>query len=82
MSTRKPDAATAATATAAAATAAAHERLFPGHLATLAITDPELIEYFGNCRRAQDGGRAVHRLPTFLSVLGSKLNPAPARSRR
>ncbi|MFI2078084.1 hypothetical protein [Streptomyces triculaminicus] len=34
--TRKPnDAATAA-----------HERLFPGHVSTLAVTDPELIAYF------------------------------------
>ncbi|MFF3411161.1 carboxymuconolactone decarboxylase family protein [Streptomyces sp. NPDC002742] len=28
--------------------AAAHERLFPGHVSTLAVTDPELIEYFDN----------------------------------
>ncbi|MEV7867771.1 carboxymuconolactone decarboxylase family protein [Streptomyces sp. NPDC088124] len=26
--------------------AAAHERLFPGHVSTLAVTDPELIAYF------------------------------------
>jgi 4-carboxymuconolactone decarboxylase len=25
-----------------------HERLFPGHVSTLAVTDPELIEVFGN----------------------------------
>ncbi|WP_326761725.1 carboxymuconolactone decarboxylase family protein [Streptomyces phaeochromogenes] len=38
MTARKPnDAATAA-----------HERLFPGHVSTLAVTDPELIEYFDN----------------------------------
>ncbi|MEU9185772.1 carboxymuconolactone decarboxylase family protein [Streptomyces sp. NPDC048484] len=30
------------------AAAAAHERLFPGHVSTLAVTDPELIEYFDN----------------------------------
>ena len=30
------------------AAAAAHERLFPGHVSTLTVTDPELIEYFGN----------------------------------
>ncbi|MEY9963474.1 4-carboxymuconolactone decarboxylase [Streptacidiphilus sp. MAP12-16] len=28
------------------AAAAAHERLFPGHVSTLAVTDPELIAYF------------------------------------
>lgn len=33
--TRKPN----------AAATAAHERLFPGHVSTLAVTDPELIEY-------------------------------------
>ncbi|MER7468235.1 hypothetical protein [Streptomyces sp. NPDC097981] len=33
--TGKPNAATAA-----------HGRLFPGHVSTLAVTDPELIEYF------------------------------------
>ncbi|MEU5655093.1 carboxymuconolactone decarboxylase family protein [Streptomyces sp. NPDC047737] len=38
MITRKPnDAATTA-----------HERLFPGHVSALAMTDPELIEYFDN----------------------------------
>ncbi|MFJ9123364.1 carboxymuconolactone decarboxylase family protein [Streptomyces sp. NPDC102340] len=26
----------------------AHERMFPGHVSTLAVTDPELIEYFDN----------------------------------
>jgi 4-carboxymuconolactone decarboxylase len=26
--------------------AANHERLFPGHVSTLAVTDPELIAYF------------------------------------
>ncbi|MCX4831425.1 carboxymuconolactone decarboxylase family protein [Streptomyces sp. NBC_01016] len=26
----------------------AHERLFPGHVSTLAVTDPELIAYFDN----------------------------------
>ncbi|MGZ0198927.1 carboxymuconolactone decarboxylase family protein [Streptomyces sp. RM1] len=31
-----------------AAARAAHERLFPGHRSTLAVTDPELIEYFDN----------------------------------
>lgn len=36
MTTRKPN----------DAAAAAHERLFPGHVSTLAVTDPELIEYF------------------------------------
>ncbi|WP_405387989.1 carboxymuconolactone decarboxylase family protein [Streptomyces sp. NBC_01102] len=30
------------------AATAAHERLFPGHVSTLAVTDPELIEYFDN----------------------------------
>jgi len=25
-----------------------HEQLFPGHVSTLASTDPELIEYFDN----------------------------------
>jgi 4-carboxymuconolactone decarboxylase len=25
-----------------------HDELFPGHVSTLAITDPELIEYFDN----------------------------------
>jgi hypothetical protein len=25
-----------------------HEELFPGHVSTLAATDPELIEYFDN----------------------------------
>ncbi|MCX4703276.1 carboxymuconolactone decarboxylase family protein [Streptomyces sp. NBC_01352] len=30
------------------AAAAAHERLFPGHASTLAVTDPELIELFDN----------------------------------
>ena len=30
------------------AASAAHERLFPGHVSTLAVTDPELIEYFDN----------------------------------
>jgi 4-carboxymuconolactone decarboxylase len=25
-----------------------HEDLFPGHVSTLAVTDPELIEYFDN----------------------------------
>ncbi|MFD7055180.1 carboxymuconolactone decarboxylase family protein [Streptomyces mirabilis] len=30
------------------AAAAAHERLFPGHVSSLAVTDPELIEYFDN----------------------------------
>lgn len=38
MTTRKPN----------AAATAAHERLFPGHVSTLAVTDPELIEYFDN----------------------------------
>ena len=31
--------------------AAAHERLFPGHVSTLAVTDPELIEYFDDVPR-------------------------------
>ncbi|MFF2328945.1 MULTISPECIES: carboxymuconolactone decarboxylase family protein [unclassified Streptomyces] len=31
-----------------AAAAAAHERLFPGHVSTLAVSDPELIAYFDN----------------------------------
>jgi 4-carboxymuconolactone decarboxylase len=26
----------------------AHDELFPGHVATLKVTDPELIDYFGN----------------------------------
>ncbi|MHB9863717.1 carboxymuconolactone decarboxylase family protein [Streptomyces sp. YIM S03343] len=30
------------------AAAAVHERLFPGHESRLAVTDPELIEYFDN----------------------------------
>lgn len=30
------------------AATAAHERLFPGHVSTLAVTDPELIAYFDN----------------------------------
>lgn len=30
------------------AASAAHERLFPGHVSTLVVTDPELIEYFDN----------------------------------
>ncbi|MCM2424921.1 carboxymuconolactone decarboxylase family protein [Streptomyces sp. RKAG337] len=30
------------------AATAAHERLFPGHVSTLAVTDPQLIEYFDN----------------------------------
>ncbi|UUU27439.1 hypothetical protein JIX55_48570 [Streptomyces sp. DSM 40750] len=30
------------------AAAAAHERLFPGHVSSLAVTDPELIELFDN----------------------------------
>ncbi|MGD6751989.1 carboxymuconolactone decarboxylase family protein [Streptomyces sp. BH105] len=38
MTTRKPN----------PAASAAHERLFPGHVSTLAVTDPELIEYFDN----------------------------------
>ncbi|WBB59605.1 carboxymuconolactone decarboxylase family protein [Streptomyces sp. WMMC500] len=38
MTVRKPN----------AAATAAHERLFPGHVSTLAVTDPELIEYFDN----------------------------------
>ncbi|MER7792552.1 carboxymuconolactone decarboxylase family protein [Streptomyces sp. NPDC097640] len=38
MTARKPN----------AAATAAHERLFPGHISTLAVTDPELIEYFDN----------------------------------
>lgn len=38
MTARKPN----------AAATAAHERLFPGHVSTLAVTDPELIEYFDN----------------------------------
>ncbi len=25
-----------------------HDELFPGHVSTLAVTDPELIEYFDN----------------------------------
>lgn len=25
-----------------------HEKLFPGHVSTLAVTDPELIEVFDN----------------------------------
>jgi 4-carboxymuconolactone decarboxylase len=25
-----------------------HEQLFPGHVSTLAVTDPELIEVFDN----------------------------------
>jgi 4-carboxymuconolactone decarboxylase len=25
-----------------------HEQLFPGHVSTLKVTDPELIEYFDN----------------------------------
>ncbi|MFF1868777.1 carboxymuconolactone decarboxylase family protein [Streptomyces sp. CB03911] len=36
MTARKPD----------AAATAVHERLFPGHVSTLAVTDPELIAYF------------------------------------
>lgn len=38
MTARKPN----------AAATAAHERLFPGHVSTLAVTDPELIEHFDN----------------------------------
>lgn len=38
MTARKPN----------AAATAAHDRLFPGHVSTLAVTDPELIEYFDN----------------------------------
>ncbi|MEU9639540.1 carboxymuconolactone decarboxylase family protein [Streptomyces tendae] len=38
MTARKPN----------AAAVAAHDRLFPGHVSTLAVTDPELIEYFDN----------------------------------
>ncbi|MEY9836289.1 carboxymuconolactone decarboxylase family protein [Streptacidiphilus sp. EB103A] len=30
------------------AASAAHQRLFPGHVSTLPVTDPELIEYFDN----------------------------------
>ncbi|WP_327179619.1 carboxymuconolactone decarboxylase family protein [Streptomyces sp. NBC_01335] len=30
------------------AATAAHERLFPGQVSTLAVTDPELTEYFDN----------------------------------
>ena len=25
-----------------------HDELFPGHVSTLAVTDPELIDYFDN----------------------------------
>ncbi|MFE5211616.1 carboxymuconolactone decarboxylase family protein [Streptomyces sp. NPDC056600] len=38
MTDRKPN----------AEAAAAHDRLFPGHVSTLAVTDPELIEHFDN----------------------------------
>jgi hypothetical protein len=33
-----------------------HEQLFPGHVSTLAVTDPELIEYFDNFAFDEAGG--------------------------
>ncbi|GIM91100.1 hypothetical protein [Paractinoplanes toevensis] len=36
-----------------------HDELFPGHVSTLAVTDPELIEYFAPSRSTRCSGTAT-----------------------
>jgi alkylhydroperoxidase/carboxymuconolactone decarboxylase family protein YurZ len=40
-----------------------HEELFPGHISTLTVTDPELIEYFslGGCEPQAKGHVSANR---------------------
>jgi len=50
-----------------------HEELFPGHVSTLAVTDPELIETFDNS--------AVHRIPAGAQrAEGNRRGGARSRS--
>ncbi|MFE9812306.1 carboxymuconolactone decarboxylase family protein [Streptomyces sp. NPDC005227] len=67
MTTRKPG----------AAATAAHERLFPGHVSTLAVSDPELIAYFDDfafdevlrhTRDLQERVRLMTQLAAMIAV--------------
>jgi len=50
-----------------AAARAYHDELFPGHVSTLAVTDPELVAFFDNF--AFDEVIAESHLPTKLRLL-------------
>ena len=66
-----------------------HDQLFPGHVSTLAVTDPELIEVFDNfafdevlrTRRLDVRTRLMVQLAAMIAVSGAARVPRHARRR-
>jgi 4-carboxymuconolactone decarboxylase len=46
-----------------------HDKLFPGHVSTLAVTDPELIEVFDNFAFDADATRRSRAMSPRTSML-------------
>jgi 4-carboxymuconolactone decarboxylase len=64
-----------------------HEELFPGHVSTLAVTDPELIEAFdtfafdevlrhGNLDTSPEGSRRGAAGPTLVEIANRQASQA------